>query len=147
MLLSMKNRIFIPLLLVLSLVLAACSSPNTPAPPEMDVTGSWAGSATVPMLNQTFPVWLELEQTGAHVTGELEVADGQGGQDRYDAGPLSGSVEADRLSLDLGFHAGIVEGDGRFSGTVSGAEYSGSGRISLKSSQGSLPVTFKVWKQ
>lgn len=144
MLWDMKNhpRLLLPALLLL--LLAACSSPKEVLPPEVDVSGDWAGTATVQVVNETFPVRLRLEQTGAAVTGQLHAGDEQSEQA---VGPVSGSVAGTELTLSLTFDNGIVDVAGTFSGTVGGTSLRGSGTVSLADSGQGLPVKFNLTKQ
>lgn len=144
MLWDMKNhlRFFLPALLLL--LLAACSSPKESAPPEVDVSGDWAGTATIQVVNETFPVRLQLEQAGAAVTGQLHVGDDGSEQS---VGPVSGSVAGDEVTLSVTFDNGVADADGAFRGTVDGTSLRGSGNVSLTSSGQSLPVKFNLTKQ
>lgn len=144
MLWSMKNHLRFCLPALLLVLLAACSTPQEAAPPETDVSGDWAGTATIQVLNETIPVRLELEQAGADVTGQLHVDDPRADQA---AGSVAGSVAGTEVTLSLSFLTAVVDAGGSFRGTVSGSSFQGRGNLSLENSGRSLPVRFSLTRQ
>lgn len=87
-------------LAVLSIVvIAGCAKRGAAPPPSaavgpVDVTGTWTGS--MGMGAASAPVRLQMKQTGASVTGDIDV----GGRADL-SGPVEGTVQGDGLKLTL----------------------------------------------
>ncbi len=129
------------LLLLVSLVLTACSKNET-----LNVSGIWVGEATSEV---TLPLRLDLEQTGQTLTGTVTLAE-------VVELDLTGKVDAQQVSFSFSYNLGSISGGNEivayyaFTGTVTGNTLAGDVSVSADSAGPPLPPvagTFKVQKQ